>query len=303
MSENIRFDGRVAVVTGAGGGLGKIYALMLAARGAKVVVNDLGCAPDGSGGTTNFADQVVEEIKSAGGEAVADYNGVHTKEGAEGLIKTALDAFGKVDIVINNAGILRDRSFMKMTDDDWKAVIDVHLHGTYNVTKAVWPHLRENQYGRVVFTTSSAGLYGNFGQANYSAAKLGIVGLMNTLKLEGEKYNIKVNTIAPFAGSRLTATVLPQDVLEKLKPEYVAPIVIYMCWEGCQETGRVFVAGAGYFSRAAIVEGPGVYFNLNEEITPEKVAEKLNEIKTVEGAVEFNNATEATMKAFKNLGS
>lgn len=299
--KEIRFDGRVAIVTGAGGGLGKIYAMMLAERGAKVVVNDLGCAPDGTGGTKNFADAVVEEIRKKGGIAVPDYNPVNTKEGAEGIIKTALENFGKIDIIINNAGILRDRSFLKMTDDDWKAVMDVHLNGTYFVTKSAWQHLRENNYGRIVFTTSSAGLYGNFGQANYSSAKMGIVGLMNTLKLEGEKYNIKVNTIAPFAGSRLTATVLPEDILKKLKPEYVAPVVLYACSEECQESGVIFVAGAGYFSRAIIVEAPGIYFKLDEEITPEKIAERLKEIINIEGATPFNNATEATMKAFKNL--
>jgi NAD(P)-dependent dehydrogenase (short-subunit alcohol dehydrogenase family) len=201
----IRFDDRVAIVTGAGGGLGRVYALELAKRGAKVVVNDLGGARDGSGaGSTSSADAVVQEIIAAGGEAVANYDSVATVEGGENIVKTALEHFGRVDILVNNAGILRDKSFVNMTPKMWEPVLAVHLQGAYNVTRPAFLAMRENKYGRIVMTTSAAGLYGNFGQTNYGAAKMGIVGLMNTLKLEGEKYNIKVNAVAPLAATRLT---------------------------------------------------------------------------------------------------
>ena len=217
----IRFDNRVAIVTGAGGGLGRSHALLFASRGAKVVVNDLGGAVDGSGASKNAADKVVDEIKAKGGEAVASYDGVDTPEGAARIVAKAKEAFGKLDIVVNNAGILRDVSFMKMTDEDWDKILRVHLSGGMYVTRAAWPLLRENNFGRVVFTTSAAGLYGNFGQANYSSAKLGLVGLTKTLAHEGAKYNIKCNAIAPIAKSRMTETVMPPPVLEKLLPDYV----------------------------------------------------------------------------------
>nr|HMR08199.1 SDR family oxidoreductase [Polyangiaceae bacterium] len=215
MSE-VRFDGRVAIVTGAGGGLGRTHALLLAKRGAKVVVNDLGGTMDGSGSGTTAADKVVDEIKAAGGEAVASYDSVDNWETAAKIVATAKDAFGKLDIVINNAGILRDVSFVKMTEEDWNKVLHVHLFGTMNVSKAAWPLLRENSYGRVVNTTSVAGLYGNFGQVNYSAAKMGIVGLTKALAQEGGKYNIRCNCIAPIAKSRMTETMTPPDILKNL---------------------------------------------------------------------------------------
>jgi len=205
----IRLDGKVAIVTGAGGGLGRTHALLLASRGAKVVVNDLGGATDGTGSGNTMAEQVCKEIKDAGGEAAPDFNSVMD---GEAVVKTAVDAFGTVDIVVNNAGILRDVSFLKQTDQDWNLVMDVHLNGTRNVTKAAFPIMREKKYGRIVMTTSAAGLYGNFGQTNYSAAKMGIAGIANTLKFEGTKYNIKVNTIAPIAGSRLTEQVMPENL-------------------------------------------------------------------------------------------
>ncbi len=288
----IRFDGRVAIVTGAGGGLGRTHALLLASRGAKVVVNDLGGAFDGTGAGTTMAEKVAEEIRSAGGEAVPNYDGVDTWEGGQGIVKTALDAFGKVDILINNAGILRDKSFMKMEEEDIDKVLSVHLKGAFNVTKAAFPVMRENNYGRIVMTTSATGLYGNFGQANYGAAKLGLVGFMNTLKIEGARYNILVNTIAPIAGTRMTATVMPPDMVEKLKPDYVSPIVAYMCSEECTDSGIIFVAGAGYFSRAVMVEGPGVTLKATEGISIEDIRDRLADIKKLEGAQPFNQSNE-----------
>ncbi|MGD9238284.1 MAG: SDR family NAD(P)-dependent oxidoreductase, partial [Desulfobacterales bacterium] len=252
----LRFDDRVAIVTGAGAGLGRAYALELARRGARVVVNDLGGARDGSGkGSKRPADQVVAEIKQMGAEAVANYNDVATVEGGENIVRTALDAFGRVDILINNAGILRDRSFLKMTPEDWQAVLDVHLNGAYFVTRPAMAAMKENGYGRIVMTTSAAGLYGNFGQSNYSAAKLALIGLMNTLKLEGIRYNIQVNTVAPLAASRLTEDVLPPDLLERSKPEHVVPLVVALCSEACKDSGRIFNCGMGYVNRASVLTG------------------------------------------------
>ncbi|HOK06016.1 MAG TPA: SDR family NAD(P)-dependent oxidoreductase [Syntrophales bacterium] len=285
----IRFDGRVALVTGAGGGLGRVYALELAKRGCKVVVNDFGGARDGSGdGSTSPADGVVAEIKALGGEAVANYDNVATPEGGERMVKTALDTFGRLDILINNAGILRDKGILKMEPENWRAVIDVHLNGAYHVTRPAFAAMREQGYGRIIMTTSAAGLYGNFGQTNYSAAKMGLVGFMNSLKQEGQKYNIKVNTIAPIAASRLTQDVLPPDLFEKLKPEFVAPIVLYLASEECKETGRIYNAGMGYYNRAAVVTGPGTV--VGDGVTPptvEDIEAAWGEISRLEDAKEY----------------
>lgn len=210
-----------------------------------MVVNDLGGARDGTGAGHNMADQVVTEIKEAGGRAVANYDSVADAEGAANIIKTAIDEFGKIDGVVSNAGILRDGTFHKMTSENWDAVLQVHLYGGYNVVRAAWPHFREQSYGRVVVATSTSGLFGNFGQANYGAAKLGLVGMINTLAIEGAKYNIKANAIAPIAATRMTEDILPPEVLAKLKPEYVAPVVAYLCTEEVAETGSVFIAGGG----------------------------------------------------------
>ena len=291
----VRFDGRVAIITGAGAGLGRVYALELAKRGAKVVVNDLGGARDGSGkGSSSAADRVVDDIKAAGGEAVANYDNVATPEGGERIVKTALDAFGKVDILVNNAGILRDKSFLKMEPENWKAVMDVHLAGAYNVTRPAFTAMRENGFGRIVMTTSAAGLYGNFGQTNYSAAKMALVGLMNTLKLEGKKYDIKVNTIAPLAASRLTEDVMPPEIFEKSKPEFVAPMVIYLCSEECRESGAIFNSGMGYYNRAAILTGPGIKLgDAGKPPTPEQIGENWNRINSMEGAKESEDANSA----------
>jgi len=295
----IRFDNRVAIVTGAGGGLGRSHALLLASRGAKVVVNDLGGSVDGSGASSKAADKVVDEIKAAGGQAVANYDGVDTMEGAEKIVATAKDAFGKLDIVINNAGILRDVSFVKMTEDDWNKVLQVHLSGSMFVTKAAWGLLRDNNYGRVVFTTSAAGLYGNFGQANYSAAKLGTVGLAKTLSHEGAKYNIKCNVIAPIAKSRMTETIMPPDVLNKLLPEYVSPLVAYLASEGLEETAQVYAVGGGYVSRVAVMEAEGTYLDPSKGVTIEQLAERWKQVNDMSKARAFNNAMEAAGQAMK----
>jgi NAD(P)-dependent dehydrogenase (short-subunit alcohol dehydrogenase family)/acyl dehydratase/putative sterol carrier protein len=287
--DEIRFDGQVAVITGAGGGLGRVYALELARRGARVVVNDLGGSRDGTGSASAPADQVVAEIQALGGEAVANYDNVTTPEGGESIIRTALDAFGTVDILINNAGILRDKSFVKMEPDNWQAVLDVHLNGAYNVTRPAFRVMREKGYGRILMTTSAAGLYGNFGQTNYSAAKMGLIGMMNTIKLEGRKYNIRINTIAPLAASRLTEDVLPPDLFEKVKPEFVAPLVLYLASSRCEETGCIYNAGMGCFNRAAIVTGPATA--VGDGVNPptvEAVAENFSAIHSLEGAKEYS---------------
>jgi len=257
----INFDGRVAIVTGAGGGLGRSHALTLAARGAKVVVNDLGGARDGTGTGSEMADQVVAEITEAGGEAIANYDGVHTWEGGEAIVAAATDEWGRVDIVVNNAGILRDVTFHKMDQAQLDAVIKVHLYGAFHVTRAAWPHMRDQGYGRVVTTTSGSGLYGNFGQSNYSAAKLGLVGLTRTLAHEGAKYNINANAIAPVAASRMTEDILSDQLRDLLLPEHVSPLVAWLCAQECTATGRTYSVGGGYIARVAIVEGAPLTFD------------------------------------------
>ncbi|MCW1959411.1 MAG: SDR family oxidoreductase [Mycobacterium sp.] len=251
---------RVIVVTGAGGGLGREYALTLAKEGASVVVNDLGGARDGTGAGHSMADQVVDEIKAAGGRAVANYDSVAEAAGAAGIVKTAVEEFGKIDGIVSNAGILRDGTFHKMTDEAWDSVLKVHLYGGYNVIRAAWPHFREQGYGRIVVATSTSGLFGNFGQANYSAAKLGLVGLINTLAQEGAKYNIKANAMAPIAATRMTEDILPPEVFKKLTPEYVAPVVAYLCTEEVPDTASVFIAGGGKVQRVALFQNKGVTF-------------------------------------------
>ena len=252
---------RVIVVTGAGGGLGREYALTLAREGASVVVNDLGGARDGTGAGSAMADQVVAEITDAGGRAVANYDSVADEAGAESIVKTALDEFGAIHGVVSNAGILRDGTFHKMTFDSWDAVVKVHLYGGYNVIRAAWPHFREQSYGRIVVATSTSGLFGNFGQANYSAAKLGLVGLINTLAQEGAKYNIKSNALAPIAATRMTEDILPPELFQKLTPDYVAPVVGYLCSEEVPDTGSVFIVGGGKVQRAALFQNEGITFD------------------------------------------
>ncbi len=269
------FDGKVAIITGAGGGLGRCHALELARRGAKVVVNDLGGAMDGTGGSSAAAEAVVEEIKAAGGEAIANGGSVSDRQGAQSIVADAMEKWGRVDVLINNAGILRDKSFAKMELDDFQIVVDVHLMGAVNVTRGVWPIMREQNYGRIVMTTSPTGLYGNFGQANYGAAKLGQVGFMNTLKIEGAKYNIHTNTIAPVAATRMTEDLMPEEVLKALGPELVTPAVVYLCTEDAPN-GVIIQAQSGQYSIACIVENQGV--NLGHDATAEDIADNYSKI-------------------------
>jgi NAD(P)-dependent dehydrogenase (short-subunit alcohol dehydrogenase family)/acyl dehydratase/putative sterol carrier protein len=292
----IRFDGQVAVVTGAGGGLGRVYALELAKRGARVVVNDLGGARDGTGASPRLADAVVQEITDAGGTAVANYDSVASPQGGHNIVQTALDHFGRLDILINNAGILRDKSFAKMTPDMWNAVLNVHLQGAFNVTHPAFQAMRQQGYGRIVMTTSAAGLFGNFGQVNYSTAKMALVGFMNTLKLEGAKYDIKVNTVAPLAATRLTRDVLPPAFAEQLKPEFAAPLVLYLCSPQCPVSGGMYNAGMGFYSRAAVVSGPGAWLGDEERMpTPEEIAANWKQIRSLSGAQAYPDANVALM--------
>ncbi|WP_067701481.1 SDR family oxidoreductase [Nocardia jejuensis] len=251
---------RVIVVTGAGGGLGREYAMLLAREGALVVVNDLGGARDGSGAGHSMADAVVQEIRDAGGTAIANYDSVATEEGAAALIKTAVDEFGTVHGVVNNAGILRDGSFAKMTTENWESVQRVHLWGGYFVTRAAWPYFKEQNHGRVVMATSTSGLFGNFGQANYGAAKLGLVGLINTLAIEGRKNDILTNAVAPLAATRMTADIAPQEMLDQLPPAHVAGVVGYLMSDECTDTATVVVAGGGSVRRVALFQNKGAHF-------------------------------------------
>ncbi|HVW32025.1 MAG TPA: SDR family oxidoreductase [Acidimicrobiia bacterium] len=278
---DVGFEGKVAIITGAGGGLGRSHALLLASRGAQVVVNDLGGAVDGTGSSTSPAQQVVAEIEAAGGVAVADANSVASAEGAEAIVKTALDAFGRVDIVINNAGILRDKSFANMTPDLWDPVIAVHLTGTFNVTRAAWPHMKGQAYGRIVSTSSAAGIFGNFGQTNYGAAKMGIVGMTRVWAQEGGKYNIRANAIAPVARTRMTEDLLG-PMVEKIAPELVSPVVAYLASEECEVNGEIYSVGGGRVSRIFIAEAPG-YFK--KDLTIEDVRDNWETIRAEEGYV------------------
>uniref|UniRef100_A0A7S4NJV1 Ketoreductase domain-containing protein n=1 Tax=Paramoeba aestuarina TaxID=180227 RepID=A0A7S4NJV1_9EUKA len=297
MTDQLRFDGRVAVVTGAGRGLGRVYALLFASRGAKVVVNDLGGSHSGGGSDNTPAQQVVDEIKAAGGDAVANFNSV---EDGEAIIKTALDTFGRIDIVVNNAGILRDKSFTKMTPEDWDLIHRVHLKGSMSVTKAAWDHMRKQNYGRIILVSSSAGIYGSFGQANYSAAKLGLVGLTNTLAKEGAKRNILVNCVAPVAGSRMTATVMPPDFIEALKPEYVAPLVSYLCHESSTENGGLFEIGGGWVGKLRWERTKGHTFDASK-MTIESIRDQWDSITDFNGATHPKSGEEATATIFEAM--
>ena len=274
--DKIDFTGRVAIVTGAGGGLGRLHALALAERGAKVVVNDLGGAVDGSGGSASAAQKVVDEIKAAGGEAMANGASVTDFDAVQAMVQQAIDAWDRVDIVVNNAGILRDKSFAKMELADFRLVLDVHLMGAVHLCKAVWPHMVAQKYGRILMTTSSTGLYGNFGQANYGAAKLAQVGLMQTLSIEGAKHDIRVNALAPTAATRMTEGLLPPEVMDAIKPEAVVPAMLVAVSE--QAPSRViFAAGAGTYEAAHITLTEGIYLGMGAD-TPEQLAARLGEV-------------------------
>jgi len=293
----IDFTGRVAVVTGAGSGLGRNYSVELAKRGAKVVVNDLGGSRDGVGSSKSAADHVVEEIKALGGEAVSNYDNVATPEGGENIVRTAIEAFGKVDMLINNAGILLDSTFTKMDEKKWDAVVAVHLKGTYCVTRPAFIHMMSQGYGRIVMTTSGSGLFGNFGQSNYASAKMGVVGLTNVLKLEGAKNNVKANVIVPIAGTRLTEDIVPPEIFKRMRLEFVTPAVLYMCSEQCQDSGVIINAGFGYFSRSAIMTGEGVFLSDGDKIpTPEEVMENWGRITSLENPVFFNQLLEMSSR-------
>jgi NAD(P)-dependent dehydrogenase (short-subunit alcohol dehydrogenase family) len=302
MSEKISFDGRVAIITGAGGGLGRSHALLLAERGANVVVNDLGGDVHGNGGSDSAAQKVVDEIKAKGGNAVANHDSVATPEGGRAIVQSAVDAFGKVDIVINNAGILRDKAFHKMDVDMINAVIDVHLKGAFFVTQPAFEIMREQGYGRIVSTTSGTGLFGNFGQVNYGAAKAGLIGMTRTISLEGAMHNIKANVIAPIAGTRMTEDILGPDLFAQLTPESVSPIVAYLASEECDVTSYVYSVAGKRIARVFQCEAPDY---LLPEQTPEAVRDNLAAINGPEVPkpfLEFANLAEETMLLAESLG-
>jgi NAD(P)-dependent dehydrogenase (short-subunit alcohol dehydrogenase family) len=270
----LSFDGRVAIITGAGGGLGRSHALELARRGALLVINDLGGSVDGTGGSTTAAQAVVQEIEAMGGTAVANTDSIATPEGGAAVVQTALDTFGKVDIIVNNAGILRDTSFKNMTADMVDPVIDVHLRGAFNVTQPAWTLMRDQGYGRIINTTSGAGLFGNFGQANYGAAKMGLVGLTRVLAVEGHKNGIRANVIAPIARTRMTEEILG-DKADQLGPELISPLVAYLAHESCDRNGAIYSVGGGRIARVFLGVTPGV---MEPDLTAESIAESIDQI-------------------------
>jgi NAD(P)-dependent dehydrogenase (short-subunit alcohol dehydrogenase family) len=302
MSNELRYDGKVAIITGAGGGLGRSHALLLASRGAKVVVNDLGGSVDGSGsGSATPAEKVVAEIKAAGGEAVVDSHNVAQRESAAQIIKTALDNFGRVDIVINNAGILRDKSFRNMTPELFEPVMAVHLMGTVWVTQAAWELMREQQYGRIINTSSAAGIFGNFGQTNYGAAKMGIVGFTNVIALEGAKYNIKANVLAPGAKTRMTTDLMgPMADQFDMDPAQVSPIVAYLAHEECPVSGEIYSAAAGRVGRIFIGATKGIF---DKKLTLEKIRDNFDKIRDESGYTVPHNATEEMGLLFQAMNN
>jgi len=296
---DLGFDGKVAIVTGAGGGLGRAHALELAARGARVVVNDIGGARDGSGSDTGPAQRVVDEIVAAGGEAVADTNTVATPEGGEAIVQTALDTFDGLHIVINNAGILRDKTFLNMTPEMVDAVIDVHLKGAFNVTRPAWARLREQGYGRVLNTSSNSGILGNFGQSNYGAAKMGLVGLTRVLAAEGAKYDIKVNALAPLAWTRMTEDIFGGGIGEQIRPELVTPVAVWLVHQDCPVTGEIYSAAGGRVARFFIGMTEGYY---NPKLTVEDVRDHFAEVRDETGYTVPANPNEEIALVAKLIG-
>jgi len=297
----IRFDDRVAIVTGAGNGLGRSHALALAARGAKVVINDLGGARDGSGASSDAALNVVEEIKAAGGTAMANGANVAAYDQVKDMVKQTINAWGRIDILVNNAGILRDKTFAKMEIEDFARVMDVHVMGSMQCTKAVWGVMREQSYGRIAMTTSSSGLYGNFGQANYGAAKMALIGLMNTLHLEGQKYHIHVNALAPCAATRMTEELMPEEALSLLTPEAVSAGLLYLVSEKAPSR-TILDAGAGTYACTKIFETTGVYFKPQDQ-TPENIAAHWSEICDTSGQSAPGQGADQTMKMLHNAAT
>lgn len=295
---DIRFDDKVVIVTGAGGGIGRAHALLFAKHGAKVIVNDLGGSTQGEGANSEAALKVVEEIKAAGGTAIANPDNVIN---GDRIVECAMDNFGRIDVVVNNAGILRDKSFPKMTDEDWDLIYRVHVEGAYKTTKAAWAHMKENNFGRVIFTSSTSGIYGNFGQANYGMAKLGLYGFTRTLAIEGRKNNIFVNAIAPTGGTRMTEGLFPPGAFDKLKPELVSPLVAYLCSEQCQETGSLFEVGGGWMGKVRWERSLGIGFNPDEGFTPEDVAANFEKLCSFEGAVHPKDNIEALKELMANI--
>ena len=295
---DLGYDGKVAVITGAGGGLGRSHALELSKRGALIVVNDLGGPVDGTGGAHTAAEQVVQEIKAVGGEAVANYDSVATPEGGKAIIQTAMDTFGRVDIVINNAGILRDAAFKNMGPDQLEPVLDVHLKGAFYVTQPAWAHMREQNYGRIVNTASAAGIFGNFGQTNYGAAKMGLVGLTRVLAVEGAKNNIKANAIAPVARTRMTEELLGA-MADKLDPRFITPVVAWLAHEDCPVTGEVYSCGGGHVARIFLGVTPG--FTDTENLTVEDVRDHFDEIRDEAGYTVPANLTDEMRLTLKAL--
>ena len=290
----IRFDGRTAIVTGAGNGLGRSHALMLAERGCNVVVNDLGGSVSGEGASVSAAQAVVDEITAAGGKAMAHGANVTKADEVADMVAKAIETFGAVDILVNNAGILRDKSFSKMTEEDFRLVVDVHLMGSMICTKAVWDHMKERGYGRIAMTSSSSGLYGNFGQSNYGAAKMGVVGLMNVLNLEGQKYDIRVNTLAPTAHTRMTEGLIPEEALKLMTPESVSAGLVYLVSDDAPRR-LILAAGAGGYAAARTYETPGIYLK-PEDQTPDKVAENIEAIVKADGQQELTDGSGQTLK-------
>lgn len=298
MSDAVRFEDKVVIVTGAGGGLGRAHALLFARHGARVVVNDLGGSTHGEGASASAADKVVAEIREAGGTAVASHDSVTD---GDKIVQAALDAFGRVDVVVNNAGILRDKTFHKMEDADWDQVYRVHVEGAYKVTRAAWPHLREQNYGRVIFTASTSGIYGNFGQSNYGMAKLGLYGLTRTLALEGRKNDILVNAIAPTGGTRMTEGLIPAQVFDQLKPELVSPLVVYLGSANCQDTGGLYEVGGGWIGKVRWERSLGVGFDPRQGFSPDEVAAQWQAIGDFQGAVHPADNMEALREMMANL--
>lgn len=283
----IDFTDQVAIVTGGGTGLGRSHALQLAERGAKVVVNDLGGSRDGSGSSASVAQQVADEILATGGDALANGADITQEDQAQAMVQAALDKWGRVDVLINNAGILRDKSFAKMSLDDWRSVVDVHLNGSAYCCHAVWPTMRQQGYGRIMMTSSSSGVYGNFGQANYGAAKYGVVGLMNVLAIEGRKYNIHVNSLVPTAATRMTEDVMTETMLEQLKPAYVTPAVLFLA-SADAPNGEILMAGAGNYTVAKLIEAEGIKLPEGQR-TPENVAAIFDKISDVRNGIEIHD--------------